>query len=104
MYRLQCVIHNVRKRRLFQLVLHYSLDVCKPTVEHLVDVSPDRAIRVRLLVKMEQSLFGIHAADRLVDVVERDRVERLCQFVKEYYSAKNRRYLPRMDTLLQKKM
>ena len=80
MYRLQCVIHNVRKRCLFQLVLQYALDVCKPTVEHLVDVSPDRAIRVRLLVEMEQSLFGIHAADRLVDVVERDRVERLCQF------------------------
>ena len=69
------IARDIRKRRSLQTVFKCPLRYREVPVQNLVDVSPNRTFRVRLLVEMEEAFVCIHAANGFIDVVQRDLVK-----------------------------
>ena len=61
---------DIEERDLFELVLHRALRVGKVAIEHGVDVPPNGAGGIGMLVEVKE--VAVHALHRAVHVVQRD--------------------------------
>ena len=51
----------------------------KTLIENFVNVSPYRAIRIRLFMKMEEAFFRIHASNSFIDIIKCNLVKLFCE-------------------------